>query len=1062
MQHLKLLCGMKNVRLLLLSRKEPILERFITELLCSPDSVIDMASHNGDDIDLFINDRISSFVQTTPLPDALRERVRAKIVKQSRGMFQWVNLVFQQLKFKIADVNKEEIMEVLEQFPQELNKAYQMTLHRLSHTPGYDKQQAMVALKWLACARRPLTLHELNLAIRLHEELENSPAPETKITEIIDSVLDKVTYKTEEVLEAEFSQLLGGLAEFQRSNIVNTTDARGNYRGARRAINICHHSLTQFLVSEEPGEFRFSSQNAHSLLAGTCMRMMCARNAIESFFEHYYVKGRCDEIRLLLDYAVENWSHHLRASGICYEDEPFKNDLTDLTTHIIDQSLHLSLVVMGAFSDACKNMKGACMNQMMQAIAIRDCQASILPTVKSVIKLRTFLPGIARSLRGVNTELKLQGRLRGGIKRNARPRRNDSALEGNTQVSLNNDLDSSFAIEVLALIESDPDLFPQPFRCHLDQLLQTTRQLRALTIKLSVDPIRTWLDHQIGGDDNRRVLTPIPMLAFTAHTLDVLLAAALSPTTNHDRGDFREQFFADTEHPMYGFIVSTRYCLDGRFKTVLTPADYKGHVLDHYLLRKPEWWAANITTIALEYNTQSESGVRVWIRDWHASGLMINYENEHDTQASYIFAKTAKKVVRAKRHVIATADVLWMCMSISVVLIAKILAFMFPKIEGVLMQIFLQLRFKTLTMKPWCVALVQGWRYSCLALPLLLLRLKYFSWLLAYPRRTPFQDLYGIYKDPFGYTTPFQSMGWLFLIFFLTQEFVVGGLLVYDTMEILQAQEDANQERPIRRVMGVDPGAVAIDYSKHAQQILMALTRMIFIERTICEVSYIIFDILQISVQMLTPSSWSWSLFMQASYGVVGHVMGTLLFQIFGLFGAAQILFLCWLSYKVWGWLRLGAVVRIIFRATIVTPALWTWALIRFPFVVAFTGFRVFMSNLVAPAMRSITTTAEMIVETLGPRGMVFTVAVLLVLFFAAFIVIMTDPLLLRRAAFSCAKAGQVAANATKVRDPLKHLKWKAGDRRLLEYHPLVDLDQLDKLGEQPLQLIEPTSADIR
>jgi hypothetical protein len=133
-----------------------------------------------------------------------------------------------------------------------------------------------------------------------------------------------------------------------------------------------------------------------------------------------------------------------------------------------------------------------------------------------------------------------------------------------------------------------------------------------------------------------------------------------------------------------------------------------------------------------------------------------------------------------------------------------------------------------------------------------------------------------------------------------------------------------------------------------------------------------------------------------------------------------------------------------IFRATIVTPVLWTWVLIRFPFVVAFTGSQVFTSNLVAPAVRSAVATAAMIAETLGPRGMVFSVAVLLVLFFTAFIVIMTDPLLLRRAAFSCAKAGRVAAHATKVRDPMKHLNWKAGDRRL------VDLDLLDKLGEYP------------
>lgn len=1046
MKHLGSLCGIQNVRLLLLSRKEPVIEKFMTELLCSGSSILDMASHNGSDINLFIDVHISRFAEATHLLDDLQDRIRAKIINQSRGMFQWVKLVIEQLEFKVKDGNEEKIMEVLEQFPLELNGAYQTTINRLSLTPAHNKKQAMVALKWLACARRPLTLHELSLAIRLHEKLESPTKPET---EIIEKILDDTAREDEEVLESEFSLLLGGLAELQqRSNIVNVVDSCGNYRGARKTINICHHSLKQFLLSGEPGEFRFSSQSAHSLLAGTCMNMMCARSAMQTFLANYYVQDRGDKIRLFLDYAVENWSHHLRASGIRYEDELFKNDLTELITYITDQNLHLSLIIMGALSEACKHLNAARLNQMMQAIAVRDCQASILPTVNAVIKLRSYLPGIARGLRDINKELEYKGRLKDGTHRSARLRR--IASKDNAKFSLSNNLDSPFAVEVLALIDSDPDLFPESLKCHLNYLLQTSRQLRELTIKLSVDPIRTWLDHQMGGfDENnqRRPLSPIPALALTTHTLDVLLTAALLPTTNHDLSDFREQFFADTGHPMYGFIVSTRYCLDGRFKDVLTPTDYRDHVLGHYLLRIPEWWAANLTIVILESYPQDKNLVNMWINIWRTSSLMIHQEEDHQSQPSYLFAMAAG-VLSSKKYVMATADVLWFCVYILIVLVAKTLAILFPMIEQVLMQVFNELQVKTVMMKPWFVALVDGWRHSSLALPLFLFRLKIFPWLLAFPRNTPLQDLCGIYNDPFGYKTNFQRIGWKPLILIVMQEYIVMGLIFYDILT-LKVQEEAMGDGHVT-VMGVerlDQGDVVIKLLKHAKEVLMALARMIFIERTICAVSYIIFDILQISVQMLTPSSWSWSLFFQALFSVFGRVIGTILVQIFGPLMILIILASFWLGSKICGWLHLGLAVRFILWAMIVTPVLWIWALIKFPFVATYVGYKFFTSNVVVPAMEFIVVTAAKVVETLEPRGMVFLVALLLVLFFTAFIVIMMDPLQLRHAAFSCVKAGKVTAHITGVRDPMRHLNWKAGDCNTIKYHPLVDLDQLDKLG---------------
>ncbi|KAI9786679.1 MAG: hypothetical protein M1839_006230 [Geoglossum umbratile] len=1036
MNHLERLCQLDHVRLLMLSRKELVIEGSITKSFCSNDSILDMASHNSSDINLFIDIHISSLADTAPLSDNLRERIQRSIVQQSRGMFQWVKLVIQQLKVQVEqNGNEEDIIEMLEKFPTDLNEAYRKTFNRLSLVPGYNKERAVMALKWLACARRPLTLHELSLAIRLHKTLEG---PAESKSGVVEAVLDKVSCDDEEKLEKEFSLLLGPLAEFHhRQNIVNVVDSSGNYRGAPKTISICHHSLTQFLVIDEPGEFRFPGRSAHSLIAATCMKMMCARNAVETFLSHYYVKDRGNDIGLFLDYAVENWSHHLRASGIRYGD---KGDLTDLTVHVLGQNLELSLLVMGALSEACNRLNSARVGQMMQAIAVRDCQAAILPTVNAVVKLRPLLPKIATSLRDVNAKLQSKGLLKAGTFRSARLRGENT--DDAAKVSLSDELDSRFTLDIFSLVDSNPELF-EPIREQLKLLRETSRKLRGLTIRLSVDPIRSWLDHQIGP----KGVSPVPALALTTHILDVLLASSLLPTTSHDRSDFRDQFFAEKSHPLYGFIVSTRYCLDERWKDVLTPTDYKQHVLGHYLLRKPEWWAVNLTTVVLEYDPSNRQYVRQMIQSWHARSLKVTYQGDQGyTQASMLFSRTTAREYTTQ--LVPSADMLWYSLGIPVVIITKILSLMFPTVEQVLLQIFHQIQLKGLTMVPWVVSLIQGWRHSSIALVLYLVRLRYCAWLLASPRNAPLTDLKGMLKDPYNYKTSFQKTGWITVTLFIIQEILLGCLLAYDAFQVAgldgrdgQGGQPTLYRRVSFRIRSAAESAadMALDLLPHAREVFMATARIIFIERTIFEISYIIFDILQISVQMTTPSSWSWSLFIQATCSVFGHVLANMAIQIYGPGGFLSLLFQFWLLSKVWGWLKLSLIIKIIFRHTIANPILWVYGLIKLPFMAIYAVY----SHCVSTAAWLVSELAA----ALGPTGTVLLVASILVAFFALFIVVMTDPLQLRHAAFSCAKASRVAAQVTGVREPLKSLNWKASSCKLIEQPPLVDLDLLGELG---------------
>ena len=427
-----------------------------------------------------------------------------------------------------------------------------------------------------------------------------------------------------------------------------------------------------------------------------------------------------------------------------------------------------------------------------------------------------------------------------------------------------------------------------------------------------------------------------------------------------------------------------------------------------------------------------------------------------------------------------------------VAFITKVLALMFPKIEEVFMLITHQVLMKGHMMKLWVISLVQGWRHSSIGVPLYLLRLSYCPWLFASRRNTPWTDLTGIIRNPFTYRTSFQQSSWLNICFCTAQELLIFCILMYEVAQATVARAEANKDpggpppRLYRRISfriksTYDSVADMIpDLLPHAREISMATARMIFIEGTLFKLSYIFFDTLQISVQLLTPSSWSWPLFAQSSGSILGNILAKVFIQRYGLGKAFSILFNVWLFSKIWSWLDFdisialptilatelrelpgleGASLPVLFgwhlykfwsilphgsvgllgRWAVVRPALWTLEVIKVPFVVTY--------DRCSYCVSTIAWLATQLAVALGPSGTVLLVAIILLLSFALFVLIMTDPLQLTMAAYSCSKASRIAAQVTGEREPLKTLHWKAGSSKLIESLPLVDLDQLNRLG---------------
>jgi hypothetical protein len=474
-------------------------------------------------------------------------------------------------------------------------------------------------------------------------------------------------------------------------------------------------------------DFRFSLDCAHALAASTCMKMIYSPRSLEMYLEQFSTLERSFDLTPFLDYAVEHWSYHLRASGIRLDKD---NDMIDTTRGIIKHNLDMSLLVMGALADVFQRINTGKVKQMMQAIAIRDTQSALLPTIRAVEKLIPCLQDLVNGLRKINIELTERGQLRAGTWKTAGIDREEE--ESPSAGSLDSELDSKLMLEVFSLVESDPKLFV-PIKGQLDVLRHASRKLRGLTIRLTVDPIRTWLYHQTGDHG----LNPIPALAQATHSLDVLHESALTAPPKSDRSDFREQFSAESSHPLHGLIVSTRHELEEKGRNILTEAFYKEHILDHYRLHKLEWKAVEFTTFILEYTSGYNNFILdTMVRRWHAQSVKVMYDEDADAHqpSSILFARTKP---RTSEDTTGWIEFLWYILKIAIVVIAKLLTLISPAIEQLFIDFYNLVAFKGRMIYPWIEYLFTEWRHVSVALLVYLLRLQYFPWLFASSQNTP-------------------------------------------------------------------------------------------------------------------------------------------------------------------------------------------------------------------------------------------------------------------------------------------------------------------------------------
>ncbi|KAL7932068.1 hypothetical protein V8C35DRAFT_308389 [Trichoderma chlorosporum] len=153
--------GESTVKVFIASHKEADIE----ENLGSQKLIEISAADNKDDIEKYIKEEAAKIGGVWRSVSAeVKEQVKKTIGEKSDGMFRWAYLQWEQLK-KLK--TNERIRERLGKLPESLTEAYDEI-----YSKNEEKIVLQRAVKWVLCAREPLTSEILLMAIRLESNLQ--------------------------------------------------------------------------------------------------------------------------------------------------------------------------------------------------------------------------------------------------------------------------------------------------------------------------------------------------------------------------------------------------------------------------------------------------------------------------------------------------------------------------------------------------------------------------------------------------------------------------------------------------------------------------------------------------------------------------------------------------------------------------------------------------------------------------------------------------------------------------------------------------------------------------
>ncbi|AEO61999.1 hypothetical protein MYCTH_2312871 [Thermothelomyces thermophilus ATCC 42464] len=262
------------------SRIEPTvpLRIFITsrpsghvERLLNQEKIMRVELHTGQaeslrDIDAFVRSRLSpSIIEEFNEDDG---DLVAEIIEKSNGIFLWASLIMTRLD---EAHSIEAMRKTLDQVPSEMSGMYNGILESIIESPNADLAHCI--LKWVVCARKPLTTEELREVVRLDINQ---------------------TLRTSD----RFSQICGNLI---------TVD--------NNLVQVMHQTVKEFLTGEQ-SDYYIPRSWSHARIAELCLQHLNGRNFSPPRTRRApAVSSKADpssnSSAAFDDYAATNFSYHL-------------------------------------------------------------------------------------------------------------------------------------------------------------------------------------------------------------------------------------------------------------------------------------------------------------------------------------------------------------------------------------------------------------------------------------------------------------------------------------------------------------------------------------------------------------------------------------------------------------------------------------------------------------------------------------------------------------------------------------------------------------------------------
>ncbi|KAK4102558.1 WD40 repeat-like protein [Parathielavia hyrcaniae] len=258
------------------SRIEPTvpLRIFITsrpsghvERLLNQERIMRAELHTGQaeslkDIDAFVRSRLSPNI----IQDFKEEEgdLVAEIIEKSNGIFLWASLIMTRLD---EAHSIEAMRKTLDQVPSEMSGMYSGILESIMDSP--NAELAHCVLKWVVCARQPLTTDELREVVRLDINQ---------------------TLRTSD----RFAQICGNLITVDND-----------------LVQVMHQTVKEFLTGEQ-SDYYIPRSWSHARIAELCLQHLNGRNFSPPRTRRApAVPSKTDNNAVFDDYASTNFSYHL-------------------------------------------------------------------------------------------------------------------------------------------------------------------------------------------------------------------------------------------------------------------------------------------------------------------------------------------------------------------------------------------------------------------------------------------------------------------------------------------------------------------------------------------------------------------------------------------------------------------------------------------------------------------------------------------------------------------------------------------------------------------------------